>query len=273
MWIELCENNPELVHELLFRVFGIAGPAFDDVRIESANMSDCVPTEYEADSLVLHRADGAAVLAVIVEMQRRKDERKKGSWPVYAATTWARYGCEVVVLVLAPSNTIAQWAAEPIDLGPGSRVTPLAVGPELMPLITKPADAIAMPELAVLSALAHGAGPSGRDVLVALFASLCNLDDHRARIYSDYVQAALPEAARKHLEELMAVGTYEYRSDFARKHQAEARAEYVLKILSRREITVSEEARERILACRDPELADVWFDRAFEVATVDELFD
>ncbi|MEV4060734.1 hypothetical protein [Nonomuraea dietziae] len=71
----------------------------------------------------------------------------------------------------------------------------------------------------------------------------------------------------------MAVGTYEYRSDFARKHQAEARAEYVLKILSRREIAVSEEARERILACRDPELTDVWFDRAFEVATVDELFD
>ncbi|GAA2658620.1 hypothetical protein [Nonomuraea recticatena] len=204
-----------------------------------------------------------------------------GSWPVYAATTWARYGREVVVLVLAPSDKIAQWAAEPIDLGPGSRVTPLAVGPELMPVITKPADAIAMPELAVLSALAHGAGPSGRDVLAALFASLCNLDDHRARIYSDYVQAALPEAARKHLETLVAVGTYEYRTDFARMHQAEGRkvgeaigeARAVLKILSRREITVSEEARERILACRDPELADVWFDRAFEVTTVDELFD
>ncbi|MFB9530736.1 hypothetical protein [Nonomuraea roseola] len=181
------------------------------------------------------------------------------------------------MLVLAPSDKIAQWAAEPIDLGPGSRMTPLAVGPELMPVITKAADAIAMPELAVLSALAHGAGPSGRDVLVALFASLCKLDDHRARIFSDYVQAALPEAARKHLEELVVVGTYEYRTDFARMHQAEGRkvgeARAVLKILSRREITVSQEARERILACRDPELADVWFDRAFEVTTVEELFD
>ncbi|MGW5684488.1 hypothetical protein [Nonomuraea sp. NPDC003754] len=93
----------------------------------------------------------------------------------------------------------------------------------------------------------------------------------------NYLVSALPEAARKHLEELMAVGTYEYKSDFARKYQAEGKiegkAEAILKILARRKLVVSEQARERILACHDPDLADAWIDRAFDVTTVDELFD
>ncbi|MFE3447845.1 hypothetical protein ACFXJ8_02835 [Nonomuraea sp. NPDC059194] len=177
-----------------------------------------------------------------------------------------------MLLVLTPSNKVAAWAAKPIVMGPGSVTTPYAVGPGLMPVIRSDAEAIAMPEMAVLSALAHADGSAGIEVLEAVYASLVSLDDQRGRIYSDYLVTALPEAARKHLEELMAVGTYKYKSDFARKHQAEAKAEGVLKVLARRKVTVPEEARERILACLDPELADVWFDRAFEITTIDELF-
>ncbi|MEU4543619.1 hypothetical protein [Nonomuraea dietziae] len=228
------------------------------------------------------------MLAVIVEVQRAKDDDKRGSWPVYVATVWDRYGCPVVLLVLTPSDPVVKWAGEPIDMGPGSVVTPFAVGPELIPIVRDHSVAAAVPELAVLSALAHGAGPEGQDVLMALFVALCGLDDERAQIYSDYVVTALPEAARKHLEELVAVGTYEYKSDFARKHQAHGReigraegliegkaegiAEAVLRILAKRGVPIPPEAQERILACHDRDTVDAWLDRALDVTRVEELF-
>ncbi|MFE3447844.1 hypothetical protein ACFXJ8_02830 [Nonomuraea sp. NPDC059194] len=55
--------------------------------------------------------------------------------------------------------------------------------------------------------------------------------------------------------------------------KAAATADAVLKTLSWRSVAVSEQARGRILACRNLEQLDVWFDRAFDVVTVDELFD
>ena len=42
----------------------------------------------------------------------------------------------------------AAWAAKPIRLGPGSVVTPLALGPDLVPVVTDAAQAAAAPELA-----------------------------------------------------------------------------------------------------------------------------
>ncbi len=128
------------------------------------------------------------------------------------------------MLVLAPEDGVATWCAEPIVIGPDSVVTPLAIGPGLMPIVTDPAESVRNPELAVLSALAHGHGAFGMEVLTALLAAVCSINDDRTRVYSDYVLAALPEAARKHWEDLMATGTYQYRSDFARRYYAEGEA-------------------------------------------------
>lgn len=78
-------------------------------------------------------------------------------------------------------------------------------------MVTDPARAGGSPELAVLSAMAHGARPEGGQILSALLAALDAVDPAHATLYAGAVFAALPAAARHHLEALMTTGTAEYR--------------------------------------------------------------
>ncbi len=70
----------------------------------------------------------------------------------------------------------------------------------------------------------------------------------------------------------MAGGTYEFQSDFAKKHQAKGRAEALLAVLEARGLRASEEARARILACADATQLDAWIRKAVSIAAVEELF-
>jgi hypothetical protein len=52
---------------------------------------------------------------------------------------------------------MAKWSAKPISIGhPGFDLAPLAIGPSRMPIVVDTEQARALPELAVLSAHAHG---------------------------------------------------------------------------------------------------------------------
>lgn len=53
--------------------------------------------------------------------------------------------------------------------------------------------------------------------------------------------------------------------------RADGVARSVLALLQKRGIAVPDEARARILACRDGAEADVWLDRAFTATTVEEV--
>jgi hypothetical protein len=89
---------------------------------------------------------------------------------------------------------------------------------------------------------------------------------------------------RLRMEDLMAGGTYEFQSDFAKKHQAKGRAEgeakgeakgraeAILDVLEARSLRVSDEARARILACTDAAQLATWVRKAVSVSSVDELF-
>ncbi len=83
------------------------------------------------------------------------------------------------------------------------------------------------PELAVLSAMAHGrdANPD-RAIEIALSAQKASsgLDADRSKIYLDLIMSSLGEAARQALMNMDAQ-KYEYQSDFARHYVAEGRAE------------------------------------------------
>ncbi len=74
---------------------------------------------------------------------RRLEQRL--SWPVYVANLRARIGCSVELLVIAPDDAVARWAAPPIRLGRQSTVTPLVVGSSGVPVVVDPARAIAAP--------------------------------------------------------------------------------------------------------------------------------
>lgn len=221
------------------------------------------------------------VLGVVVEVQLRRDPGKRWSWPVYLATLRARLRCPAVLLVVCVDTAVATWCATPLDLGhPGSTLTPLVLGPDQVPVVTDPVQAAAAPELAVLSAMSHGARPDRHDVLDALLNALAFVDPDRALLYSDLVLAALPTAAQRCLEALMTAGTYEYQSDFARRHRAQGRAEgeatgeakAVLAVLEARGLTVPDAARTRVMECTDLTQLDIWVRRAATASSTDDLF-
>lgn len=75
----------------------------------------------------------------------------------------------------------------------------------------------------------------------------------------------------------MAAGTYEYKSDFARRYYGQGRAEgeakALLGFLEARGIVVPDDARERIMRCTDLDQLETWVRQAVTVSTVEELFD
>jgi hypothetical protein len=191
----------------------------------------------------------------------------------------------VTLLVICPNVATARWCAEPIPIGhPGWVLTPLVVGPDLVPVVTDPHMARAFPELAVLSALTHARQPDHYVVLDALLAALDEVDHDAVGLYYDLVFAALPAAARRHLEERMST-TYEFRSEFMRnlvsraeakgeaRGEARGEAHALLTVLEARGVEVPDGARAHILGCTNVALLDAWVARAATATTVDDMFD
>ncbi len=216
------------------------------------------------------------MLGIVVEVQLRPNSDKRFTWPAYVAGLRARLRCPACVLVVTPTEATAKWCRAPIDLGPGSAFSPLVLGPTSVPVIDDIAVAELDPELAVLSVLAHGKKPHAERIGRAALMATLSLSDERQVVYSDLVFAALSQAARAALEDLMAGGTYEFQSDFAKKHQAtgraEGRAESILDVLEARGLAVSDDARARILACTDAAQLAAWVRKAVTAASVEELF-
>ena len=285
--LEIFRHRPSLAAELLTDALGVDLPPYRSARLESGDLPDLVPTEYRADAVVVLTDTDAPVLAVVVEAQLGRDAAKRWSWPVYLATLRARLRCPAALLVVCVDASVATWCAGPISLGhPGWVLSPLVLGPDRVPVVT---DAGQPPELVVLSAMAHSGHPDRDKIFHALFSTLATVDPALATLYSDIVFAALPTAARRHMEALMTAGTYEYQSDFVRRFVLQGRAEgrveglaegkvegkaaAVLAVLDARGITVSDDTRDRITGCANLAQLDLWIRRAATVESIDALFD
>lgn len=271
----LFRNRPELAPELLRDALGVELPAYSEVRVESADLTEVVPAEYRADLIVL-LVDGKPVLAIVVEVQLSRDERKRFTWPVYAVGVRARFECPALVLVIAPSADVARWAALPIQIGPGGTLQPLVLASDAIPIVVDADAARKDPELAVLSVMAHGQGDVDQAVLIALAASQAahELTEDRWLLYFGFIRVALSEAARKAFQMLPQGQQFfdesQQRSFEKGSREGEARA--VLRVLERRGIMLSDIQRQRILECTDRDSLDRWLDRALTVASADELF-
>jgi hypothetical protein len=196
--IEMFRNRPSLAAELLGGPLGVELPAYQVARLESGDLPDLTPTEYRADVVVVLAAAETPLLAVAVEVQLGRDNGKRWSWPVYLTTLRARLRCPTVLLVVCADVAAATWCAAPIELGhPGWTLSPLVLEPDRVPVVTDTEEAARDPELAVLSAMAHGGRPDRTDVLHALVSALAAVDQERATLYSNVVLAALPAAAHR----------------------------------------------------------------------------
>lgn len=273
--ILLFRNQPELAAQLLREALHLELPAYTEARLASSDLTEVVPTEFRADAVVLF-VDDKPVLGVIIEVQLSRVEQKLFAWPAYASVLRSRHKCPVELLVLTHDRAVAAWAAKPIrlDLRGESVLRPLVLGPDGVPVVTDPEQAKRAPELAVLSALAHGGDEpelAGKVGAAAIIAAL-GLDQERAALYSQLVDAALSTAARAALEALMQTQSIPIKSEFARIQRASAQAQDILVVLETRGLSVTDEQRERITASTDLDQLKVWLRRAVTVALVDELF-
>jgi hypothetical protein len=265
----------------LLRLRGFPVSEFDRAELMSTDLSTLAPTEFRADAVVRYVRGEVAEFAVVYEVQISPDNGKRRSWPAYVANAYERVECPVILVVVAPKRAVARRCAVPILVGePEFVLTPMVFGPEGVPVVTDPEQAGRHPQLAVLSALAHGDGPDSKPVLDALLAALDNADPQYIDLYAGAVLQALPDAARTYLEETMASGDRRYYVDAFQKSyergtaegQAAGEARAVLEILATRGLEVTDEAREQILNCTDIEQLTVWVRRAVVIGAVDDLF-
>jgi hypothetical protein len=219
--VDLFRGNGELAVELLRTS---ASMAVDHTRVvlESIDLTQVAPTAYYADAVaVLRDRDDRPVTGVIVEVQLQEDKDKLLSWPVYVTTLRAKLDCAAMLLVIAPDPNVAAWARQPIELGhPGFRLTPVVIEFDNVPWVRDRDTASRLPELAMLSVMAH---PELEIAEVAIEA-ISQLPEDRRQLYLDVILHAVPAAIRQTLETQMIKG-YEYQSDFARKYYGQGREE------------------------------------------------
>jgi hypothetical protein len=281
--VSLFQNRPALAPELLRDRLGVALPSYSEARLDSANLTQVVPLERYADLVVL-LVEGQPVFAIVVEVQLSRDEDKRQSWPQYLVNLHTRLKCPTAVLVVAPEESIARWCAQPIELGPGHLLQPHVLGPKAIPVVLDEQVARQCPELVVLSAMAHGKSEVGPSIAHVALAVARQLESKRAVVYVELTLSSLADAARIAFEKLMQDPNYEYQTEYARKYfegVAKAREEALcegqqrslLAVLGARGLTVSAEARERILACTAPEQLQSWLLKALTAASVHEIFE
>jgi hypothetical protein len=171
------------------------------------------------------------------------------------------------------------WAAKPIELGlTGDTIYPRVLGPPELLLVTDPAEVRCQPEVAVLSAMAHGNEPDGLKVVMAVLEGFerprraCTVRLSTRRSESRFVRKA---------EEILTQAVGEFQEPpFVQKLKALGRAEgqvetlraVLFKLVARANLTLGEEERARIEGCDDPAVLDRWVNNALGAKTVADLF-
>lgn len=224
--------------------------------------------------------NGAPVMGIVVEMQLTPDAEKRYTWPLYTAALHARLRCPVALLVIAPDDAVARWAEAPIaTLQLGSAFVPLVLGRARIPVVMSAAEASRAPELAVLSAMAHGHESAGLDIGRVAARAAASLDDQRRTSYTDLVLTALSPEARAILELEMDLRNYKFQSptfkdqiaQAAADGEARAHARSILAVLSARGIDVPDAVRAIITATADIDRLERWVRRAATATNAEDV--
>ena len=275
--VALFRDCPALGPELLRQSMGIELSPDTTPQLTSEAFSDLFPPEYRADAVVLLIDSKETVIeTVIVEVQLDRSSQKRYAWPYYATAARARYRRPATIVVIATDEDVARWARRPIALDrAGNTYLPIVLGPAAVPKITSSELASAMPELAVLSAVAHGSGDSSEDIGRVALNACKSLDEEREALYTDLVLASLDEAARRALEALMNLKNYEFQSEPARRWAAITRRKHGQEVL-RRQLAqrfgdLPARVEERIERAETDEL-ERWLDRVIPAESLEAVF-
>lgn len=269
-FIELFRNAPELL-ELHRRIPPprISPEAKWVWQATSCSLTATSPIELRADAVFMRVQEGGTDpdLVVIVEVQRDRKENKRKSWPKYLNSAATRYDCAVLLYVVCPDAGVAAWASEALDLRiHGVSIVPIVLGPDDVPVILDPAQAVKDPLEMVLSAIMHGEHHKVRARLFrALAAAIDSLPVKMSRTYTEIVYNTVAPQARDDLKEAMMTVTAERRSiftDLFNDGVAQGEAQSLLLVLESRGFEVTDSLRETVTSCTDTETLQRWLQRA-----------
>ena len=235
------------------------------------------------------RPDGRDPFILLVEAQTRIESKKETSWPYYVAYLRDRYKLEVVLLVLCVDTATAAWAARPLRTGLGrpTQVTvPHVLGPSNVPRMSRIQDASADLDFAAFCLWIHSNDPDIEGILTVVGEALAQDTDREARDdLAGLIEDGLgSEHARKIWRNLMETlftprqGTIVGDARLAGQEEGRqegrvaGKAEQLLRLMERRGFSPTEETRRRVTTCTDMPLLDLWFDRAIDATTLDEIF-
>ena len=291
--VELFRRRPELVTALLALVDRSLVPDDPDAIYvpTSGEIAGVHHEQYRADLVLRCTVPGHARPrhAFVVEVQLAPDPDKDFTWPMYAASVGVRDRCPVTLIVLTLKERTARWAAAPrlLRVGGPAVVAPVVIGPAQIPRITDVEQARALPELAVLSAAAHGCTPGAEQIAHAAIAACAALDSAHRALYIDFVMACLSPEARRAVEVVMPLERFIPLSDIGKRLYAEGRRAAIAEIrnegreegiralltrqLTRRFGPLSAPAMNRIQAA-SPEQLECWGERLLSASSLDDVF-
>ncbi|MFD3703293.1 hypothetical protein ACFWUP_09120 [Nocardia sp. NPDC058658] len=262
-------------------------PFSDPLEVEhlSVDLTEIEPIERRADT-ILRIVTAESTFLLVVEAQSKKEASRPRAWAYYLAYLHAKYKLPVVLVVVCRTRATAEWAEGPHNIGhatwPCVILRPLVLGPHNVPVITTVEAALADLPLTALSAITHATSPEIGAILEALSGALHLAGDRDdAQIYSELVELGLGRTRGAHIwRKLMSVDLSFFRSETSQRMRREAheegrmegRTQDILRILQRRGIELPAAARAKISSCHDVDELDVWFDRAFDAQTADDLF-
>jgi hypothetical protein len=282
--IALAKLAPELVTWLLANIFDFKVPEYHHARPQATDVRVMVPRTYHADGMILYcDREDQPVLAVVLEVQRKRVALKRRTWKLYLAQLEAELDVDIALVIYCPEPPVARWYRELLDRYSLSLpLRPMIFTSTDVPIIIDANVGRVHPALVVFSAICHGGHAEVDTIFPALEAALRSLEPVNAILYYDIVLAGLPAAARARWEEFMtATVGHEYLSERFREMAAqnqeigEARGEAraVLTVLDARGIEVPDEIRDHVLACTDLDQLETWLRRAVNATSAADVIE
>lgn len=211
--IELLGRAPRMALDALRATGLVTLPPFSSVRVEPGDLRELVPPARAVDVVLLLDEAQRTVFALLIEVQGGPDPDKRFTWPFYQHAVRARFRCPACLMVLALSDEVAQWAAQPIPTGqPGAPFLPLVVTGAQFPRVTDADEARREPHAAILATLLHGHEPGAEHLAVAAAAGAELLPPDERDMWLELMAASLNEVSRKALEAMMNISEFRDRS-------------------------------------------------------------
>ena len=282
---QLFRQDPG-VFTRMFRRLGQDFPEAVSVEHLPTDLTDVQPLERRMDTLLRLRTVGGESYLLLVEARREYKADKVSAWAYYASYLYARYGDPPVLLVVCHDVATSAWASSTHRVGlpawPTLMLRACVLGPNNTPVILDPDEAAADIMLAMFAALTHVQDkriPRIPRILRTLSVALQMMDNEAAEtaeFVAEYTELGLGKFPAARLWRDMMAGDLFFRSETSQRLRQEGQVRtgvaHLLKVLDARGVALSAEDRERVEACVDPDLLEVWFDRALSITSASDLF-